>query len=449
MFPMDLLNNQHAILYPRGKCVLLKTEHVIYSLKDQKPYRLNQDGYKILKHMDEGSTFFRLKQHLGIQSPKNEEKLANFLMDLINKQFLSFYEEEKGKFVEKAPKSHPYLSRVFLETTQKCNLKCKHCYVGDLEKHDISHELTEEEVMDIITQAEKMGVIQFDFTGGELFTKKGIRSILRAAAEAYMFSNIFTNSLLIDEETAAFLKDLGNIHTVYVSLDDMDAEAHDLFRGVRGAYEKTTKALELLKRYEIPAVINLTINRKNHMRLKEIIGYFRETFRIPCRVAPILYVGRGQCMEKEGLSLQEMTEAMMHWYDVYEMPVLMKGAAEKSLKSVTDCGVGHNMVFIKADGEVSLCPTLTSNESEIFELGNIRRQSLEDIWHTSENLKGFRNLFCRHSDCAYAPLCRGGCRCRAFLWNHDIRGKDPVPCHFFYTVGGLQSSIPAEVSLKG
>lgn len=81
--------------------------------------------------MDEGSTFFRLKQHLGIQSPKNEEKLANFLMDLINKQFLTFYEE-----------------------------------------HDFSDELTEEEVMDIITQAEKMGVIQFDFTGGELFTKK-------------------------------------------------------------------------------------------------------------------------------------------------------------------------------------------------------------------------------------------------------------------------------------
>ncbi|GEM_PF-1984063 len=437
MNTVDLLNNQHIFLYPRGQCVLLKSEHIIYSLKGQKPYRVNQDGYKILKYMNEGITFFHLKQLLEIHSLKKEKKLANFLNDLIEKQFLTFREDEKGKLVEKISKDNHHLLRVFLETTQRCNLRCKHCYVGDSEYSHFFNELTEKEEIEIIRQAEKMGVIQFDFTGGELFVKKGIRNILKAAAKASMFSNIFTNAILIDEETAIFLKELGNIHTVYVSLDDMYAEGHDCFRGVKGAYEKTINALEILKKYKIPTVINLIINRKNHLRLKEIILFYKNTLQIPCRVAPILYVGRGLCMWEERLSLEEIMKAIMQWYDAYGIPPLMDGITGKELNLATNCGIGESMVFIKADGEVSLCPTLTSKESEKFNLGNIRKQSLEDIWNTSENLNDFRNLFCKQSNCTYAPLCRSGCRSRAFLWNKDIRAEDPVPCHFFHTLGNL------------
>ena len=53
-----------------------------------------------------------------------------------------------------------------------------------------------------------------------------------------MITNLFTNATLLDEKGIDTIANLGNIRTIYISLDDYIEEEHDAFRGVEGAFKK-------------------------------------------------------------------------------------------------------------------------------------------------------------------------------------------------------------------
>jgi radical SAM protein with 4Fe4S-binding SPASM domain len=67
-----------------------------------------------------------------------------------------------------------------------------------------------------------------------------------------------------------------------------------------------------------------------------------------------------------------------------------------------------------------------------FVAGDLRKNTLENIWMHSEVMNVFRNIRKKDlkgkcGDCAHIPSeCRGGCRAAAYLHTGDIYAEDPL-----------------------
>ena len=71
-----------------------------------------------------------------------------------------------------------------------------------------------------------------------------------------------TNGWYMTEEIAQTLADLG-VNRVSVSIDSMDSETHDRFRGRKGSWERAIKALEMVQKVGISPYLNITVGRYN------------------------------------------------------------------------------------------------------------------------------------------------------------------------------------------
>jgi len=91
----------------------------------------------------------------------------------------------------------------FIETTNLCNLKCKHCYAWSGKKRE--GELSKAQIIDLIDEFAEMGVLQVFLTGGELFAHPNAVELINYAMTKPFSTQVFTNGLLISEEKIAAL----------------------------------------------------------------------------------------------------------------------------------------------------------------------------------------------------------------------------------------------------
>jgi radical SAM protein with 4Fe4S-binding SPASM domain len=78
---------------------------------------------------------------------------------------------------------------------------------------------------------------------------------------------------------------------------------------------------------------------------------------------------------------------------------------------MSSCGAGRSTLGIEADGAIKGCPSLPTSE---YTGGNIRDNSLKDIWERSAPLRFTRDrtvedLWGHCRDCYYNDTCRAGC----------------------------------------
>lgn len=419
--------------YPNGRFILVDQPYdKLVRLQPYHSFTLNETGARVFKLLGKGKTLADVAQTLNIHKESNIKELDAFLKKAVKQGILTHGKSELAEIRLKSNKTKPYLERIFMEVTAKCNFYCKHCYMSANKNVDTKMELTLDEIKDIILQADRLGVFRIDFTGGEAFLRNDIKEILQFSSDNFMITNIFTNGYALSEEMCSFLAGLGNIKIVFISMDDKNADSHDEFRGMAGSFDRIIKGVMQLKKLGIRPVMNITLNKSNSQHIKEIIDFCRNTLEVECRVAPILYVGRGKCFEKDNVDMDVIVNTMDYSIgDLLDLPYGESITGMDQNVNEPSCGVGHKMVYIRSNGEICLCPTLSSRESSEFELGNIRTLTVVDVWEHSEKLNRFRNSFCRNQDCVHLPKCKGGCRSRAYLQNEDFYDVDTIVCNYF------------------
>jgi MoaA/NifB/PqqE/SkfB family radical SAM enzyme len=135
------------------------------------------------------------------------------------------------------------------EATMRCNLHCEFCYVGDL--LNLEGQWREELSLDALRRAfpEREG-FQISLTGGEIFMRKDIMSVLELFRQKkYACGYLTTNGTIINEERANALADLaasGFLKHISVSVDG-PGELHDAARGLKGTFARTTAGLRRLQ----------------------------------------------------------------------------------------------------------------------------------------------------------------------------------------------------------
>lgn len=136
----------------------------------------------------------------------------------------------KGRFGVNHPSefSSPIRPVVSWNITRRCNLKCLHCYIsaGDADEN----ELTTEEAMNLVEQFSELKVPLILFTGGEPLMRGDLIKLAHYARDKGIRIALSTNGTLITREMASKLAEAGFSY-IGVSLDSINSEFHDKFRG--------------------------------------------------------------------------------------------------------------------------------------------------------------------------------------------------------------------------
>ena len=330
---------------------------------------------------------------------------------------------------------------IAIEVTSQCNLKCKHCRM-QLNNHDISNELTKEEIINLFNDFRIFGSPIIILSGGEPLLKPFIFDVIKYGISIGLNVVLATNGTLITNEIAVKLKNSG-VKRVSVSIDGTK-ELNDEFRGISGCFEKAIIGINFLKKENIKFQINTTISKHN-------IKYLNEMYQFSCDIGAVAQhffflvpTGRGSKISNYELSSEEYENTLKWIYykskekRIYLHPTcapqysrikytldkrdILSDKNNNLLNSYTKgCLGGSSFAFISCIGDVNPCGYLP------ISTGNVRKNSFIDIWNNSNLFKELRdpsNYKGKCNSCQYNTIC-GGCRARAYSINGDYLSEEP------------------------
>lgn len=369
----------------------------------------NEATFNFLKAATGAATFDQIIKILSTQSGEPPEQILPGLTALTEKMVThELLKVSASPFKVRTPPSVELVHRlesVSLEITRACNLRCKHCYSDS--GRQLTDELTVKEIKTLIDELAAMGVLALTFTGGEPLLHPHIFELMEYARRKPLSVLLFTNGTLITPEIVKKLKKIC-VYKVNVSIDGPDKKIHDTFRGVDGAFEKTIESVNLLNKAGIAVQASISVTKFNYKTVKKILDLIKDLGITSYKVWPITFSGRRG--EKDIFitpeEFREVVEALR------EIEIEESGKEKKEFTYSTqreNCGIGSCTLAIKCNGVVTPCPAF----GEGGFLGDVRTQSVADIWNKSELLNTLRSMSVFNTevckDCAFAAMCKGGC----------------------------------------
>jgi radical SAM protein with 4Fe4S-binding SPASM domain len=137
------------------------------------------------------------------------------------------------------------LSFLWLELTNRCNLRCVHCYTESDPWSGDRDLLTVEDYESVMGQAYELGCRKIQLIGGEPQLNPSFKRLLRRSVDGgFEFVEVFTNLTRLDDETLEFSAANGVHFATSVYSDD--PAVHDAVTGVRGSHRRTIRNLRRL-----------------------------------------------------------------------------------------------------------------------------------------------------------------------------------------------------------
>lgn len=315
------------------------------------------------------------------------------------------------------------LRGIFVHLTDRCNLKCIHCYAESGAKKKDG--LDSGKIHNLIDELVSLGGRAVTISGGEPLLRADWFDILKHACEN-LRATLNTNGTMINEENASLLATITPY--IQISLDGPNAEVHDHVRG-RGTFDATLKGIRLLQEAGLGErlIVSMTLMKQNIPRAPEMLPFVQELGVPKVRFLPLHSQGRA----RSSWSILDATaDQYLDWYDhvYYEWETdaptvevsggltgfLLYMPAEEGERW---CGIG-NRVVIDTQGDVYPCSLLMDEQ---FLIGNVKSMSLEDI-ERSEKLSRLTALCVSRMEkvaackrCEWRGLCQSACPALVFL----------------------------------
>jgi len=337
----------------------------------------------------------------------------------------------------------PELKTVYWTVTNECNERCKYCWIDAGIKR--GRELTTKEWLDVFEKIVNMGLETVKITGGEptLHWKK-IKTVLEFLMDHEIRLRMETNGTLIcSEYSQDILEILQNelFTLVSVSLDSHMPSRHDEFRGMKGAFKKTVKALNFLKKNQIPFTVITVLQRKNYGQIQDTIEFVETLGPVHHQMNILMPEGRTKIYSEYQVSADFYTR---------ELPELIKKIKKEknrvkfNVPYVFDpfdrdfgaCSVGKKICGLLPNGDIAVCGA-GINKKELS-LGNVLSDDICDIWVNSPVFLTLRKDVFESKgicgNCIFAKYCRGYCRANSFSVYGQLDAPFPI-CQMLYEQG--------------
>ena len=373
-------------------CALKNLEEpCVYDIENDELYELGRDAYEFLLRCSQGEQ--------PVVRQEDEEFIQYCLSEgLIRRVETPF---QKKQFVHRSP--IPSLRYVELQLTDRCNLQCRHCYLGESRQRDLSFD----RALRSLKEFEEIQGLRLLLSGGEPLLHPQFWRINDLLTNYDFRSVLLSNGTLITKSVAKKLR----VHEAQVSLDGMK-EGHESLRG-KGTFRKALTAIDDLHEAGIQVSVATMIHKDNLKEFDSLAGLLQSkeirewNVDVPCI--------EGRLKENENLCPSPAEAG----------PVLNYGFGGGMHASQESYGCGAHLCAIMPDGHVAKCGLFSRDPVGVIDEG------LRVCWERVPRIR-LKELTC---NCPLIEECRGGCRYRAKLQG-GILDPDLFQCYAHGVVKG-------------
>jgi PqqA peptide cyclase len=327
------------------------------------------------------------------------------------------------------PEYRPYT--LVAELTYACPLRCVYCSNPvDYARHEAT--LDTQTWIDVLRDAEALGVVQLNISGGEPLLRKDLEALVAEAERLELYTNLITSGIPATRERLARLQALG-LDSVQISVQDVTARDADRISG-RHAFERKLRVARWVKELGLPLTLNIVLHRDNLERVEEMISLAERLDADRLELANTQYLGWA-LVNREALlpSADQLARARER---AAAARGRLKGRMEilfvtpdyyvERPKACMD-GWGRRFMVVSPDGLVLPCHLAHTLPGLAWE--SVRERPLAQIWRNSAALNAFRGEAwmpepCRSCERRTADF--GGCRCQAYYLTGDAAATDPT-----------------------
>ena len=159
------------------------------------------------------------------------------------------------------------MARLVMELTNRCNLRCHHCFTA---RHAATGELPFAIVEQVLRDGKACGIDQVCFTGGEPTLYRQFPALLRrVCAAAYGFSFV-SHGGTFPQIYPLLLEARPWLQGVTFSLDGAREATHDQLRGP-GAYRRVLRAASICVVKGLPFTLNMVLTAQNWQEVAAMV----------------------------------------------------------------------------------------------------------------------------------------------------------------------------------
>lgn len=301
-----------------------------------------------------------------------------------------------------------------------CSLNCPACFRKKNSVDDVKHELSFDNLVDVILQAKKLGLRSVKFLGaGDPFENFGFLKFLRFLKEHEVIPLIFTKGHVIGNDSLVskyfgeygihcgetLVKELNRCNaSIMLGFNSFDDKIQAKMVGMKVDFiHVRNRALQILVDEGFnegnPTRLALAINPITIWNVDEAYEIYQwgRLRNLYCIITPTMISGRAK--DKTWVAITPVKEKLEKLYfDIYKFNIAtnLQTLEQIEIEGISSYAGGHpcNQVstgmYISLNGMVLSCPGSEENIE-----GNYWDRSLEEIWNNSENIKRSGIFNCR------------------------------------------------------
>jgi len=388
----NVLTMTSYLVLPEGVVLRQLETPVVYDCRTDTLYEIDEEAFRFLHECAEK----------GVS--QGEPRDTEFVGYCLEEGLLQEQAEQPPKRrvdIRKAPL--PSLRYLELQITNRCNLRCRHCYLGPARPVDLSLA----QVREALEQFVRIQGLRLLVSGGEPLLHPMFREVNGLLRGVGVRVVLLSNGTLIDEHVARNL----TAQEVQVSLDGM-RDGHEILRGT-GSFDRVMAAI----RYLIEAGKTVSVATMVHTGN---VGEFDEMAALLPELGVSEWAVDAPC---DLGALWENRELMLPPEEAGRF--LSYGFGGSLHEGGEGALCGSHLMTITPEGLGCKCGYYSDRP-----LGRLE-EGLDLLWSRLPK-PGIDSLSCA---CPHLETCRGGCRFRAERAG-DPCGPDPVKCGQFGVARG-------------
>jgi pyrroloquinoline quinone biosynthesis protein E len=317
------------------------------------------------------------------------------------------------------------------ELTYRCPLRCPYCS-NPLDWAARRDGLSTADWRRVLAEAEALGVVSLNLTGGEPLLRDDLEDIAASARRLALYTTLITSGLPLTRERLARLAESG-IDAVQLSLQDVAQAGCDRIAGTRSFDQKLAVAA-WVKELGLPLTLNMVLHRANIGHVAEAVALAERLGVERLELANTQYLGWAL---PNRAALLPSPEAVAAARDI-------AAAARERLRGRMDVlfvlpdymsdrprpcmdGWGRRFIVVTADGLALPCHAAHSLPGLAWD--KVTDRPLGEIWRDGAGFNAYRGEGwmrepCR--SCNRRGKDHGGCRCQAHALTGDAAATDPA-----------------------
>lgn len=219
------------------------------------------------------------------------------------------------------------MSLAVISITNKCNLKCRMCDIGQHNKdNSLAQNLICESIIppkEWITILKKINAHKVNIIGIEPLLYNKLDILLKKIKANNIKIELTTNAWLFNKWEKEIIK---YCDTIWISIDGANAETHDFNRGVEGSFDKAIEAVQILKNKNKNVKISYCILPNNINQISEL----NSMINVPIVYNHFNYI-HPKCSEKYDILSSNLSQIKLDEFDTEKIYVEMCQCNKKAI----------------------------------------------------------------------------------------------------------------------